>query len=130
MQLRPKSNYETVTLEINGHKIKTERAQTPDQRALGLGERDTLATNHGMLFDFPTSGKHGIWMKGMRFPLDIIWLKEGVVIDLATNVPVAEPGSLNLDIYSPQADADKVLEVNAGTIERLKLKVGDKIKIP
>lgn len=49
-------------------------AQTPDEQEKGLGGRQTLATDHGMIFIYPTEDTRCFWMKDMRFSLDMIWL--------------------------------------------------------
>jgi uncharacterized membrane protein (UPF0127 family) len=55
-------------------------------------------------------------MKGMRFPLDIVWIAKDRVIGVAKNVPVPPNGqpSIDLPTYSPPSAVDYVLELNAG----------------
>ena len=60
-------------------------------------------------------------MKDMRFPLDIIWIKNGEVVYVEKNVSEKFSGTL-----SPQAEADSVLEINAGNADKLSIKVGNK----
>ncbi len=40
---------------------------------LGLGGRNSMAMDRGMLFSYPFDDTRCFWMKGMRFSLDIIW---------------------------------------------------------
>jgi len=65
-----------------------------------------------MLFVFENPGIHGIWMKDMKFPIDIIWLdKDMSVISKELNVsPDTYP-----QVFYPSREAYYVLEVKAGT---------------
>lgn len=110
--------------------LKIELADTPQKRSLGLGGRDSLATDSGMLFLFDTPpGKHQFWMKGMKIALDFIWINGDQVVDLLPNIPPPTPGTPDnaLPIYTSNLDIDKVLEVNAGFINTYNIKVGDKL---
>lgn len=116
-------------VQINGTRLNIEIADTPSKRAKGLGGRTELASDSGMLFVFPVSSKYSFWMKGLLFPLDFIWIKEDKVVSVLENVP---PPALNqadssLPVYQANVEVDKVLEVNAGVIQRLSIKVGDNV---
>ena len=65
-----------TSLFIGDAKIYIEIAKTTAELTRGLSGRPTLAENSGLFFIFPNSGIHGIWMKDMDFPIDIIWLDE------------------------------------------------------
>lgn len=113
---------------INGHSIRLLLAVTDSEKEKGLGYRDSLAADGGMLFVYDHPGQYGFWMKGMRFPLDFIWIDGNTVVDLSENIPnpaddTAQPVSL-----APTTPADKVLEVNAGVINRAGIKIGDLVQ--
>lgn len=110
----------------NREQIGVEIVDTPETLQLGLGERDSLAEGHGMLFLFPTLEEHRFWMKGMRFAIDIIWLDGEEIVHISKN---ADPEVLPLTIYAPKVLSDTVLEVNAGVSDSLGLKVGDMVDI-
>ena len=123
------------TLSVNGHAIGIEIADSEEKRALGLGERSALADDAGMLFVFPRSDFQSIWMKGMRFSLDIIWLtplnppseeggrKKGgdlIVVDIKENVaPETYP-----EVFYPAQPASYVLEMNGGAAKKSGITVG------
>jgi len=118
-------------LKIEGANLTVEIVDTQDKRNKGLGGRESLASDSGMLFIFPEPSKHSFWMKGVSFPLDFVWIKGEVVVDLLQNIPPPTPGQedASLPIYQSREEIDKVLEVPAGTIQRLNIKVGDTIKV-
>lgn len=107
---------------INGHTINIELALTNAEKERGLGYRDSLAAERGMLFVYQNKDRYGFWMKGMRFPLDFIWITGNKVVDLSQNVATNAPP------FSPRVPVDKVLEVNAGDIDRLGVKMGDLVQ--
>ena len=121
----------TAQLEINGNSIKVEVADTPGARKKGLGGRSSLGENEGMLFIFDNLDKHPFWMKGLSFPLDFVWIKGDKVVDTLSDIQPPKPGQPDseLPIYSSSTPTDKVLELNAGTIQKLNIKVGDDIKV-
>lgn len=118
-------------LQIDDTKIKVEVADTQAKRSKGLGGKQSLASDEGMLFVFPKADKYPFWMKGLAFPLDFVWIRGEVVVDILQDVQPPSPGQTDdsLPIYLPREEVDKVLEINAGTIQRLDIKVGDAIKL-
>src|SRR3990167_3839192 len=79
---------------INNHKIYIEIADTSEKRAQGLSNRDSLPEDHGMLFIFDTYQKSAFWMKDMRFPIDIIWIRDDIIVDITKNVSILEGSEL------------------------------------
>lgn len=111
--------------------FKVEIADTKEKRSRGLGGREKLAADEGMLFIFDKEGKYTFWMKGMNFSLDFIWIRQNTVVDLTANVKAPLPGQAeeSLPKYSPKVEVDQVLEVSAGIIDKLNIKEGDTIKL-
>ncbi len=110
----------------NGYTIRLEIAVTAAEKEKGLGDRDTLPADSGMLFVYPTKNQYGFWMKGMRFPLDFIWIDGATVVDLSENIP--PPNGGRPAELAPKFPVDKVLEVNAGLIRQLGISVGDTVR--
>jgi uncharacterized membrane protein (UPF0127 family) len=108
------------------------QAEVPKDAAFyqGLGGRESLTDDRGMLFIFSQSGRHSFWMKDMLISIDIIWISaEGRVVDVQTAQP--EPGVPDdqLKRYVPK-DADLyVLEVRAGLADEKGVHVGDEAQI-
>jgi len=117
----------TVELKINNVQITAEVAETPRAWVKGLSGRKKLAENRGMLFVFPNESRHAFWMKDMNFPVDIIWINNGEIVDIAPNV---EPSLLDpLPTYLPRLPTKLVLEVVAGFSAKNNLKIGDKVEL-
>lgn len=100
-----------------------EQATTPKQWEHGLSDRLDLGSSDGMLFIFPQSHVPIFWMKDMHFPIDIIWLSDGKVLDITPGVPVQTGGKLVT--YSPSAAVNMVLETRAGWAQENGVKLGD-----
>ena len=112
-------------LKIGRIAIEAEVADNLFSMAKGLMLRESLEKNRGMLFTFPIEGHHSIWMFGMRFPIDIIWMDRDMrVVDIYEN---ASPCIIFCKVYMPKKRAKYVLEVNSGFVKNHKIKLGTKI---
>ena len=101
--------------------VPVESVDTPEARAKGLQERQQLFG--GMLFIHQQPEKLRYWMKGMKIPLDMIWIDaDKKIVDISKNVPVctADP----CPAYHPKVLAQYVLEVNAGFVAKHNVKKG------
>lgn len=113
---------EPITIETPSNEtIVVEIAASPIQKARGLSNRDTLLPRHGMLFLFNQSDNHSFWMKDTRIPLDIIWLQNKQVMEIATLPPQYETFVAQ---HTPHNKADAVLELNAGESQQLGITIG------
>ena len=99
------------TLTMGGVSVAVNVADTEVLREQGLSGRASLAEGEGMLFIFDTDGIWGIWMKDMRFFIDIVWAdSSGSVITVAHNIaPETYP-----KVFYPSRSARYVLELPAG----------------
>lgn len=112
-------------LKINQTTILAEIADTPIKKFKGLSNRDFLPENQGMLFIFEKPDYYSFWMKEMLFPLDFIWIRNGQIVEMTENI---KPEDYQPPKFlTPKEKVDLVLEVNAGFIEKFKIKVGDEI---
>lgn len=80
-----------------------------------------------MLFLMPSRDIHAFWMNRMRFPLDMVWIDNGLVVEIATQMPPPVVTGGVPKTYFPKVPADMVLELNAGGVEFYGIKVGDKL---
>jgi uncharacterized membrane protein (UPF0127 family) len=116
----------TVAVRVSGATVQAEVAADAKARERGLSGRRSLAEGRGMLFVYPDHRARTYWMKGMQFPIDIIWIDRGRVRGVERSVPVPR-GSLPL--YPSGSPADHVLEVPAGWARRHGTKRGDRVSI-
>lgn len=118
----------TTRVKIRNTVFRVDVAVTNEEKARGLGGRDALAPDTGMLFAYDHKEQFRFWMKDMRFPLDFIWIDGKTVVGVTENAPQPGPGG-QLPVYAPKAAVDKILEVNAGTVQKLGIQPGDLISI-
>lgn len=101
---------EPLLMEGAGMTLMVDVADTHESRVQGLSGREVLPGGEGLLFDFKRMGKHSIWMKDMRFAIDIVWLDEqGRVVDVKSR---ARPESFP-ETFRNVRPARYVLEVGA-----------------
>jgi uncharacterized membrane protein (UPF0127 family) len=131
LQLKKQTNEKI--LEINDETIYVEVADTEDKRRKGLSGRKSLKKNQGMLFDFKVEDTQPtFWMKDMNFDIDIVWINDGMISQIDSNVPAPAPNTSEsqLTLYKPSSLIDYVLEIRAGYTDEKNIKVGDKVELP
>lgn len=103
-----------------------EIADTPELRRRGLMFRHRLPDDRGMLFDWGAVGPVSMWMRNTYVSLDMVFIASNgrVVGVVERTVPLSET-----IISSPEPVAG-VLELAAGTAERIGLKPGDRVVHP
>ncbi len=118
-------------INIDGTVLTVKVADTQATRTQGLSGVDSLPGDQGMLFVFPSPNQYRFWMKGMKFSIDMIFIRQGKVVDTLTDLPQPLPGQSDQDlpIYEPVVPVDSVLEVNAGFVSSHSIKDGDKINL-
>ncbi len=114
---------------LDGQRLNVLVARSADQQYKGLGGRKDLGKYDGMIFVYQDAFKIGVVMRDMEFPIDVIWLKDGVVVDIAKDLPL-EPGVKDGDfkVYFPRDKADAFLELESGWAEKHDLKIGDTLE--
>ncbi len=112
----------TREIVVNGQRLVVEVADVDDERERGLSFRERLESNHGMLFVFPAQERLRFWMYGMNFPLDMVFIRDGRVVRVASDVPVTTAGVPT--VVWPEEEADQILELHAGDAKRLEIRVG------
>ena len=114
-------------ISIRDAAVSIETAETPFDQQRGLGGRDDLPWDSGMLFVYSTPAHINMWMKNMRFDIDIVWIRENRIVDMAWRARHAVPEPL--PIYRPREAADMVLEVPAGYAEANGWRIGDAVRL-
>ena len=114
---------ETAEVEVGGFVVDSEVASTPSARQKGLSGRDYLQLDKGMLFVFPEADIWQFTMANTNFPLDIIWILDDRIVDIAHAV---RPGE---DMITTSAMANYVLEIRASIARQQGWQVGDIVNI-
>jgi uncharacterized membrane protein (UPF0127 family) len=118
----------TAEVELGGQTIGLEVAQTPQQQAIGLMARESLADDRGMLFPFEPARPVSFWMKNVRIPLDMVFIHDDQIMAIANNVPPCQADPC--PTYGPGRQAiDYVIELRGGLAGELGLQAGDTVEI-
>ena len=112
-----------VRVTVGKVTVQAEAVRTPERLYLGLSYRTDLPEGRGMLFFMPNEEVQTFCMRGMRLPLDLIWISAGRVAGITRNVPPTFPG----DLTSP-GPVNQVLEVPGGFADRHGIKAGDPVR--
>ena len=119
------SKLEPITLESADSvtMLTAEIADTDELRTRGLMFRHFLPEDKAMLFDYEKPRPVAMWMKNTNISLDMLFIRQdGTIAAIAQNtVPKS------LDTISVQEPVRGVLELAAGTVKRLGLRVNDKV---
>jgi uncharacterized membrane protein (UPF0127 family) len=117
---------ETLVIETLADSVTltVEIASDPESRERGLMFRHNLPEGRGMLFEYETPQRISMWMKNTFIPLDMIFIRSnGTVAEVA-----AHTTPRSLDIIQSEEPVVAVLEVAAGTSERLGITRGSIIR--
>jgi uncharacterized protein len=117
----------TATAIMANRLFELEVAQTPRQQEFGLMYRTFMPPNRGMLFPFKPAQPVKFWMKHCLMSLDMIFVRQGIVVAIAPKVPPCEKNPC--PTYGPDEPVDQVIEVKSGRTAEIGLKVGSKIEI-
>lgn len=113
----------TLVTATGRHVLDVEIANTGETRATGLMFRRKLAATRGMLFIYETAQPIQMWMRNTYISLDMVFITgAGSVHRIERNT---EPFSER--VIDSGGDVLAVLEVAAGTADRLQLKPGDTV---
>ena len=113
----------TVQSRSGTHRFTVEVARTPEQQAMGLMHRQSLAPDRGMLFLYAPPQNTAFWMKNTLIPLDLIFIREDATVALiaANTVP------LSLEPIPSLEPVAAVLEIAGGRAAELGIQAGDKV---
>ncbi len=119
----------TAQLVLKKKIIHLEVANTKQQQAIGLMFRRSMPKDRGMLFNFNSPQPAQFWMKNTLISLDMLFLSKGVIKNIQVDVPSCSGDPC--PSYGPPSNIliDQVIELNAGQVATLGLKVGDKLLV-
>jgi hypothetical protein len=118
------------TLEIatksGVHVFAVEVVDNDADRAKGLMYRKELPEGRGMLFDFHREQEVSFWMQNTYIPLDMVFIRgDGRILRIAEDT---EP--LSTRLIPSGGPVRAVLEVVAGTAQKLGIAPGDRVASP
>ena len=120
-----------ITYNNRQHKVDlgkcrfvVEIAKTNKKRELGLVERDALCQRCGMLFEFSKKARYKFFMKGMRFPIDIVWIADDNIVGIERNI-----SEKSIKTFQPITPVDRVLEINSNETAKCEIEIGEKMII-
>jgi len=126
--LPPQCAIEQLDMRFSGASLRfsIEVVETPEERAIGLMNRTSLAPFSGMLFVYPKPQSVSFWMRNTLIPLDMIFIDaRGVVKSIHENaIPLDETPIFGGD------DIQYVFEINGGMAESLGISVGAELRHP
>ncbi len=123
---------------IAGELYRLELAADATTRARGLGGRETVPDDGGMLFVFPDTRHRSFWMKDCVVDIDLVFLDtRGRIVALhkmKTEPPQGPRESIpayerRLNLYASKRLTRFAIELKTGSIDRLKLETGQLIEL-
>jgi uncharacterized membrane protein (UPF0127 family) len=111
-----------VWVTIGQVQVKAEVVRTPAKCFLGLSYRRSLPEGQGMLFLLPRLEPQVFCMRGMQFPIDIIWIADDKVAGMAQNISPEFKGEL----FS-RVPVQTVLELPGGFADRYGIRQDDPV---
>mgnify|MGYP006153443877 CR=1 FL=1 len=135
----PVSGLERIQVPLADEVFLMEIADAPTSRARGLGGRLTIPRDEGMLFAYPKKDVLGFWMKGCLTDIDIAYVSsDGRIMSMyrMKKPPVRLPDERiatyegRLTRYPSRHLVQFALEFAPGTLDRLGIKLGDRVELP
>lgn len=133
---KTKAEPERIPVTIAGRTFKLEPALDDPTRTKGLGSRDKIADDGGMVFVFPVAAQRDFVMRDCPIPIDIMYLDgAGRILSMHAMTPEKPRGDGEtndayedrLPRYPSRFPTAVVVELRGGMIKELGLKPGDKL---
>ena len=113
------------SLSINSNTFWVQVVNNDRDRQLGLSGRYGMCAKCGMLFEFSEERDNRFWMKDMKFDLDMIFIDSNKqIVSIAKSVKKESYPN----IITSELPSQYVLELNAGEVDKLDIKLGDVVK--
>lgn len=115
---------------IDDVSLRAMYACTPQEQSKGLGymsAEDFAAKADVMVFPFEQKAHRTFWMQGMEFPIDIVWVQGNKVVKIEENAQPPQGDEDPQRMLSYPFEVDRVLELQAGAVNRLQIGVGSRV---
>jgi len=135
-----KKTSDTFTAKLGDQWFTLETALTEDKQARGLGGRESIADDGGMIFVFDNDRERSFWMLDCLVDIDIAYIDRAGFI-VSTYTMKAQPprapgesdsayrGRIPSKAYPSNGMARFVIELRAGRINELGLKRGQNLDL-
>jgi uncharacterized membrane protein (UPF0127 family) len=129
---------EILKVRVGSETFRLELALDNETRTLGLGGRDQIARDGGMLFVFPQAAQLSFVMRDCPIPIDVAFLDGGgrvvAIHEMQPEAPRGEDEGFweyenRLRRYSSRFAAQFVVETAGGRLKEVGLEVGDLVPI-
>lgn len=113
-----------VVFHIGARTLSVERPGSGEYET-GLAGRRCIPPDRGMVFTFKRAGHFSIWMKDMRFRIDVVWIGQNHrVVWVERNLA---PSTYPRTFKNRGAPALYILEIGAGRAKSLGIERGRRI---
>ncbi len=114
----------TGSVQVGPNTVRVWIVETAPEAVLGLGYVDSLGDGQGMLFPSSVVGATPVFVfDRVRIPLDLVWVKNGRVVAVATAAGV---GMTPLQYYD---SVDFALEIAGGFVQSRNVRAGDPVSV-
>ncbi len=115
-------------LQVGGQRYHVTVMRTDEELDRGLSGTNGLPADQAMVFVFAHDDTWPMWMKDMKYPIDIIWLSsDKQIVHIVKN---AQPSSYPNTEFAPEKPSRYVVELPSGTVDRTDIKNGDPVSLP
>jgi len=129
-EIRHSNAPEQTTVTIVGENgtergtLEVQVAASSRERYVGLSRTDSLGSDEGMLFVHERAANHTFVMRGMSFPIDIVFVGEDRRITGIHHAAVEEP-----PLTEYRGEAKWTIEASHDWTTRNNVSVGDRVRI-
>jgi len=112
-----------VDLYVGMHRLQTEVAREPRERAMGMMWRQSMPENRAMLFVFEEHAIHCFWMRNTMVALSIAFLRDdGSIVNIKDMQPQQDTQ------HCPEEPVRFAIEVNQGWFDQRNIKPDHKVR--
>ncbi|MGD0389457.1 MAG: DUF192 domain-containing protein [Tepidisphaeraceae bacterium] len=119
------SSLPVTRMKIGPETFNLEIAASDHDQEVGLMHRDGMDSDHGMIFPLADEKVQTFWNHDVRFNLDLIFLDAGGAVVSLKHLEAYNEKGVSSDVIAKYA-----IELNAGTVDRIHLKLGDRLEVP
>lgn len=119
-----------IPVDINHNQVCVEVAKTLLQQSKGLAGRKSIKNDYAMLFDMRSLGaaSRAFWtMQGMKFPLDMVFIKDNKIITIMYDVKPCNYDDINKCQVFGGFPMDYVIETKSGNANKWGLHISQQI---